>query len=113
MAVYDGKLFCGTLPSGHVLSIEAGKCATYDRALPPGWRHIVAVKGGDRLKLYADGKCVATSSAFTAADFDLDNQQPLKIGFGSHDYFNGKMRDLRIYSRALDEAEIVGLTRDR
>ena len=110
MAVYDGKLFCGTLPSGHVLSLEAGKCATCDRALPPGWRHIAAVKGGDRLRLYVDGKCVSTSSAFTAADFDLDNQQPLKIGFGQHDYFNGKMRDLRIYDRALEEAEIVGLT---
>jgi len=109
MAVFDGKLFCGVLPSGHVLSLEAGKCATNDRALAPGWRHVAAVKSAGSLKLYVDGECVATSSPFQPAEYNLANGKPLKIGFGQHDYFNGKMKDLRIYSRALDEAEIVAL----
>jgi hypothetical protein len=107
MAVYDGKLFAGTLPAGRVYSFEAGKCATYDRELAPGWRHITAVKKGGELKLYVDGKCVDTSTTFDPEKFDLSNAVPLKIGFGQHDYFNGRMRDLRLYSRALDEAEIV------
>jgi len=111
LAVYRGKLFAGTLPSGHIFSLEAGKCATYDRALPPGWRHVAAVRCGGLLKLYVDGKCVAQSSAFNGPDYDLSNHQPLRIGLAQHDYFNGKMRDLRIYSRALNEADVRALNK--
>ncbi|MBN2292758.1 MAG: hypothetical protein JXM70_10055 [Pirellulales bacterium] len=106
MAVYDGKLFAGTLPSGHVLSLEAGKCVSFDRTLPSGWHHLAAVKAGDKLQLYLDGKCVAHSTSTVPADYDFSNKRPLIIGFGEHDYFNGKMRDLRIYNRSLDAAEI-------
>ncbi len=113
MAVYKGRLFCGTLPSGHVLSIEAGKCVTYDRELKPGWRHLAGIRDGNRLKLYVDGKCVATSSPFKPADFDLSNDRPLKIGFGAHDYFNGCIKDLRIYNHALSGAEVQALSRRR
>ena len=113
MAVYDGKLFCGVLPSGHVLSLEAGKCATYDRALSPGRHHLAAVKEKDRLKLYVDGKCVAESTAFDPTDYDLTTQSPLKIGFGQHDHFNGRMKDLRLYNRALNTAEIAKLAKQR
>ena len=111
MAVFDGRLFAGTLPSGHVYSLEAGKCVTHDRALVPGWRHLAAVKAGDRLKLYVDGKCVDTSEAFDPVKYDLSNRKSLLIGFGEHDYFNGRLRDLRIYERALSEAEIGSLSK--
>jgi len=37
-AVYDGKLYFGTLPAGGVMSLEAGRSATLDSALAPGWR---------------------------------------------------------------------------
>ena len=106
MAVYQGKLFCGTLPSGHVYSIEAGKSVTHDSTLAPGWRHLAAVKQSNRLKLYVDGACVAESPAFDPSDYNVNTQSPLKIGLGPHDYFNGRMRDLRIYDRALSSPEI-------
>jgi dienelactone hydrolase len=109
MAVYNGRLYCGTLPSGRVYSLEAGKCATNDRELPAGWRHVAAVKTGGRLRLYVDGKQVAVSSAFDPAEYDLSTAGPLRIGFGEHDYFKGKLRDLRLYRRALTEAEIGAL----
>jgi hypothetical protein len=109
MAVFNGKLYCGTLPSGHVFSIEAGKSVTYDHALPAGWVHLAAVRGADRLRLYVNGKLVATSSAFTASDYDISNDNPLKIGFGTHDYFNGKLKDVRIYRRALNNGEVSNL----
>jgi len=108
-AVYDGKLFCGVLPSGRVRSLEAGKSVTYDHALQPGWRHIAAVRNKNVLQLYVDGKRVAVSSRFAPEQFDLDSGQSLKIGFGQHDHFNGKMRDLRLYRRALSGAEIAKL----
>jgi hypothetical protein len=109
MAVYQGQLFAGTLPSGRVHSLEAGKNVTYDRELAPGWRHLAAVKAGNKLMLYVDGKLAATSSAFNPADYDISNVAPLQIGFGAHDYFNGSMRDLRMYNRALTDLEISGL----
>lgn len=113
MAVYDGKLFCGVLPSGHVFSLEAGKSATYDRALSAGWHHLAAVKADDRLKLYVNGACVAESTKFDPGDYDLTPKKPLKIGVGQHDYFNGRMKDLRIYDRELGTAEIVELAKQR
>ena len=105
-AVFNGKLFCGTLPSGHVMSLEAGKSVTYDQALTPGWHHLVAVRAKARLRLYIDGKRVAESTEFDPADYDLNTNRPLKIGFGQHDYFNGRMKDLRIYRRALSPKDV-------
>jgi gamma-glutamylcyclotransferase (GGCT)/AIG2-like uncharacterized protein YtfP len=113
MAVYQGKLFAGTLPAGRVLSFEAGRCATHDRELAPGWRHVAAVKAGGLLKLYVDGQCVATSSAFDSADYDLSTPAPLRIGFGQHDYFNGRLSDLRLYARALTAEEVQRLHANR
>lgn len=112
MAVYQGKLFCGTLPSGRVFKIEAGRNVTHDHALQPGWRHLAAVRDGVRLRLYVDGKPIGESAAFDPSGFDLTNDQPLRIGFGAGDYFNGWMRNLRIYDRVLSGDEIHKLCAD-
>jgi hypothetical protein len=106
MAVYQGKLFCGTLPSGRIYSFEAGRSVTGDRTLAPGWRHVAAVRAGGILKLYVDGKPEARSTPFETGAYDISSSQPLKIGFGGHDYFNGEMRDVRLYARALEDREI-------
>jgi hypothetical protein len=110
MAVFDGKLFCGVLPSGHVHALEAGKAVSYDKQLQPGWRHLTAVRDQSRLRLYVDGQLVSESDEFDSSAFDLKPNRPLKIGFGQHDYFNGRMRDLRIYDRALSSQQIRELT---
>jgi len=109
MAVFQGRLFAGTLPAGHVHSFSAGKNVTYDTALASGWVHVVAVKGKNRLQLYVDGKQVAKSTSFNAADYDLTTTSPLKIGFGAHDYFNGSLKDLRIHNRAISNSEVQEL----
>ncbi len=109
MAVCGGKLYAGTLPSGHVLSMEAGKSATHDYPLEPGWRHVAAIRAADQLRLYVDGELVAQSTQFSAADYDISNDRPLKIGFGAHDYFNGAIAAVRIYNRALSGDEITAL----
>ena len=118
LTVYQGRMFAGIgsctssvldAPAdvrGKVYSIEAGKCVSYDDDLGPGWKHIVAVREKDRIKLYVNGKIVATSSAFQPDDYDLSNNRPLRIGFGEMDYFSGKIREVRIFNRALDGKEI-------
>ena len=106
MAVFDGKLFCGVLPSGHVHSLEAGKAVTYDQQLRAGWRHLAAVRTDDKLQLYVDGKLVAESATFDSRKWNLQSDKPLRIGFGQHDYFNGRMKDVRVYERALSVEQI-------
>lgn len=106
MAVYEGRLFAGTLPSGHVLSLGAGSVATWDRCFPGGWHHIAAVREGEQLKLYVDGALEKISAAFAGAQYNLNNKEPLRIGFGAFDYFRGSMSDVRLYGRALGPCEI-------
>ena len=67
------------------------------------------MKTKDRLQIYLDGKRVAQSTPFNPGQYDLRTKQPLKIGFGQHDYFNGKMRDVRLYNRALTPVEVARL----
>ena len=110
-AVYGGKLFFGTLPAGRVMSLEAGRNATVDNALSPGWRHVAAVRRSGALTVYLDGEAVAESSAFAPSDYDLGNGEPLRIGGGQHDYFNGRIADLRLYRGALGAEEVKGLAR--
>lgn len=45
-------------------------------------------------------------SHYDPAEYDLSTPSPLGIGFGQHDFFNGRMKDLRLYRRALGDAEI-------
>jgi len=109
MAVHDGQMFAGTLPRGRVMRMSAGRVATHDHALEPGWRHIVAARAGDKLKLYLDGKKVGESASMNAKDFDLNNDQPLVIGGGIGHVLTGALRDVRIYNRALDDNEVKAL----
>ena len=106
MAVYRGRLFAGTLPSGLVHALEAGANVTHDHELEPGWRRLAAVRRGGRLELHVDGVRVATSAAPDASAFELSTDQPLRIGAGAIDTFNGRIRDLRLYRRALAQEEI-------
>jgi hypothetical protein len=121
MTIHRGRLFAsiGNCTSsvkdspadvrGSVHSIEAGKCISYDDELAPGWRHLVAVRQGGRLRLYLDGKLAAESSDFYNGDYDLSNAQPLRIGFGQTDYFHGKIRDVRAWNRAIKAEDLTTL----
>jgi len=121
LAIHEGKLYAGIgsctsavadKPAdpadvlGKVFSMEAGKGASYDDDLGPGWKHLAAVRERGLLKLYVDGKLAAKSSSFDPADYDVSTDQPLRIGFGQTDYFCGKISEVRIYNHALNAARI-------
>ena len=122
LTVYKEKLFAsiGSCTSsildapadvrGRVFAMEAGKCVSYDYDLGRGWTHLVAVKNSNRLELYVNGKLQARSSVFDAKGFDISNSVPLKIGYGEMDYFSGKIKEVRLYNRALAEKEIARLS---
>lgn len=111
MAVFRGRLFCGTLPSGRVWSMEAGRNATWDHELSPGRHHVAAVRERGRLRLYLDGAEVARSEPFSPRDYDLTNREPLLLGAGDQDVLRGRLRDVRLYKRALRPDEIAALAR--
>jgi hypothetical protein len=110
MAVHRGRLFVGALPSGRVLSLEAGRNSTWDYAFPTEWRHVAAVRDSDRLRLYVDGQVVAESALFAGGSFDLSNSQPLRIGFGAQDFFQGDLADIRLYRGALTPDQVRELS---
>ena len=126
LTVFSGRLFAslGSCTSsildapcdfrGRVYSMGAGGCVTFDRDLGAGWKHLAAVRRGNRLELHIDGKLEASSSPFSSPfsspDLDLSNAEPLRIGSGETDSFAGRIRDVRVYTRALTPAEIA---RDR
>ena len=110
MAEHDGKVFCSTLPSGKIYGYEAGKSVMSPGEVPSGWQHVAAIKTTDRLKLFINGKLVSETKIPASTKFNLNSQLPLKIGFGSNDYLYGRMRELRIYNRALNNREITKLS---
>ncbi len=109
LAEFGGQVFCSTLPSGRVYSWRAGRVAMSDEELPPGWHHVAAIRAGNSLKILVDGQQVAEEGGFQPSDFNLSNEQPLQIGFGPNDYFQGRLFDLRLYRRALTTDEIAAL----
>jgi hypothetical protein len=119
MTIHRGRLFAGIgnctsaivdAPGGvhgHVFSMEAGKCVSYDDELAPGWRHLAAVREGQKLRLYVDGKLAVESTGFEPKEYDLSHDRPLRIGFGNVDYFHGRIAEVRAHRKALSADEIA------
>lgn len=55
------------------------------------------------LNLYVNGELVASNAAET---LDVNNDAPLRIGVGPQSYFKGKLREVRLYRRALKDDEV-------
>ncbi len=87
--------------------------------LAAGWHHIFATYDGRYTKLYVDGDLKATNDAggqyaiaysapgdsvFIGHDADGNNDNIPDTANG--DYFDGKIDEVKIYSRALSQAEI-------
>ena len=79
------------------------------------WQLISAIWDGSTLKLYKDGILIASrlKGSFTALwDGDTAKKRETSIGAdGAEEYlnWNGKIDDMRVYSRALSAAEITAL----
>jgi hypothetical protein len=74
------------------------------------WIHIVATYSGGIMRLYVNGSLYNTTSGTLA----LNTIRPLRIGAGQTEgapafFFNGLIDEVRIYNRALSDAEIQAL----
>lgn len=107
MAIHRGELFCGTLPSGTVHSMQAGVVVSNDRALPIGWCHIAAVRSTRTIVLYVDGSLVARRTEPEGdSPVNVGTASTLILGGGPRSGFEGELADVRLYRRALRVAEI-------
>ena len=69
------------------------------------WHHIVGViKSGERTKVYVDGELKGQSTNVLTGS--VQNSYNVRIGIGGNGHFNGFIASVRIYNRALSEAEI-------
>jgi hypothetical protein len=100
VCVEDGKLSA---------RIEAGHTYVTPRvAIEPGrWHHVAAVKAGDTLRLFLDGKPGSTA---TAPVFHHSGATEVALGgnprYPGNEYLAGTFADFRLYARALQSQEI-------
>jgi hypothetical protein len=125
MAEYQGRLFQGTSncygryevnnppETGRVYSMDAGRCVSYDEDLGSNWRHVVAVRERNAVKLYVDGRLYRTSPTFAEADYELSNRQSLTLGFGANGHLAGALDDVRMFRGALEAGQVLDLFKGR
>ena len=71
------------------------------------WTHLATTFDGAKLRLYVNGELVATK---TVTGGDSGREGALKIGCDSQygEHFHGRIDEVRVYDRALDENEVDG-----
>lgn len=109
MCEYGGKLYCSTLPSGRIFSFTQGRQVSWDYSLDSNWHHVVAVKSNNRLSLWVDGKCVSQSQSLDSAEYMLESNAAWRLADGINGGFEGQIRELRVYLRALTTTDIGSL----
>jgi hypothetical protein len=82
-------------------------------ALPMGtWKHVALVLGTAGASLYIDGVKAGTNAALTLRPADLSTITNHWLGrshYTADQYFSGQIDELRIYARALSDAEVAQL----
>lgn len=122
LASYRGRLFAGSGSSqgraldapvdpslGRVTSFGFGQMASYENDLPGGWVHLAAIRRSNVLEVFVNGKLAAKSLDQPENALDVSNTAPLRFGLGDLTYYDGALRDIRIYRGALSDSEIAQL----
>ena len=126
LRLFQGKMYCSTATCyrsliekprpndirGKVFRYQTGAGVSVDHDLGAGWKSIAAVRDGSTMKLFVDGRLVAESRS-EEAPLDVTTDAPLRIGFGPHSQFQGKIREVRIYNRALNDEQVHSLVNSK
>jgi concanavalin A-like lectin/glucanase superfamily protein len=95
----------GGLPSGHATTdVERYARGTAKLALTPTWTHLATTYDGSRIRLYVNGRLVATT---TQRGPLVTGSGALTIGNYCGDRFDGLIDEVRVYDRALSASEIL------
>lgn len=80
------------------------------------WYHVSVSGDSSGYSLYVDGVAVASTVTGTISESPIINANPARLGTeggNNQRYLNGKVDDLRLYNRALTQAEISWLATER
>ena len=77
------------------------------------WQHIVATYDGSRyakgVRIYIDGREQRLKVLFDELNYPMNFKHPLQIGAGNGMNFRGAIEDVRMYTRALNQDEVIAL----
>ncbi len=98
----------------HIVSAWSGnalKVVSADQLKPKTWQHVVVSYDGSQkaagVKIYIDGKLSANQVEVDSLTGSIETSVPFKIGSRSNGgNWRGEVDDIRIYRRALTEAEV-------
>ncbi len=107
--LYEGAGYANQ-PAGGVGSApgESDEAEAEDALPVDVWSHVALTYDGARLRLYVDGELVDFSPVPAGPPPVTEGE--VQIGGASElgDYFKGRIDEVRVYNRALDQAEIQG-----
>lgn len=98
----------------YVNSLGPFYCRPSFSILDDKWHHLVGVmdRAAGFLRIYVDGKMVASTDISSVAAENVTSTFPIRIGADTHAsgrYYNGKLMDVRLYNAVLTAAEIVAM----
>ena len=109
----DSKLSCNIIKTRVLLSegwTDGGTAVSTTSVEDGSWHHVVCTYDGAKVKVYVDGRFEAETSN---TDGIASNDEPLQIGFDpfvvQDRHFSGLIDEVRIYNRALSDAEIKAI----
>jgi membrane protein implicated in regulation of membrane protease activity len=108
---YGYGLYAATDAAGYITNneaVEAYAVSGGESTPLKAWAHIAVTSDGDKLRFYVNGQLVDERSG---ANVISGGEAPLLIG-GSHsfvpaEFFKGRIDNVRLYGRALNEGEIT------
>jgi hypothetical protein len=110
----NGALCAWFLQSQSTYAYDGTGCTHSTSGLNNGaWHHLAYAVDASGGKLYVDGMLRSTV-IWTGTPGATTTTEPLRIGrypgaFGGAEYFEGSVRDVRVYNRALSAAEVQAL----
>jgi hypothetical protein len=101
------------IDDGNMKLWAGGVSGTYTDStiIPHNWYHLVLVRNENSTKYYVNGEFVGSGTSDNIGSSYLPNYNFI-VGCGrttDNQYFNGKIDDIRIYNRALQQCEIESL----
>jgi hypothetical protein len=116
LGMQGGEPDAALVPDSFVFAVRTSNGSAYTGistgASAGDWMHVAATYDGTALKLYVDGN---EEESLETGSLPYDSTEKLYIGgdpgCGGRSWYTGLLDDVRIYNRALTEAEIDALVR--
>ncbi|GAB5465871.1 MAG: hypothetical protein Kapaf2KO_13070 [Candidatus Kapaibacteriales bacterium] len=112
VSMYEGIIGIAKIAGG--IDISAAQINTVAKYNDGKWHHFTAVMPGidaNDYSIYIDESKQATTLIYNNFSGEMVNNITLKLGyFGTNNFFKGTMDEVRIWSKALNESEIIAFS---